>query len=128
MTTATRPRTKTALAIQARAAEQLQATIALVTAMHNTLESGEPLTPAQLAACFHDHTLGILWTRIEDYCEYVSRSRPLRRIAYDDRSSVAIDLHFRQFYAQVDAWRCRGTGPCAPIVDEVRRAALGAAQ
>src|ERR1051325_10706174 len=98
MTTATRPRTKAAPTHQAYVAEQLNATIALVTAMHETLESGEVLTDAQIAACFHDRTLGILWARIEDYCEYVSRRRRLCRTGHDDRTSVAIDLHIQQFF------------------------------
>ena len=47
----------------------------------------EKLTDAQIAACFHDRTVGILWWRIWDYAEYFSR---LKHSWYVSRRSLDV--------------------------------------
>lgn len=105
-------------------ARDLERTIALVTAMARNLDSGDTLTVEQVAACFHDRTLGILWARIWDYAEYVSRSQRLRHIAFTDECSIGVAQHLAQFNHEVDLWLRYKTSQMAPCVDEVRRQAL----
>jgi len=109
---------------RAKAEAELQETLDLVTAMFWNIENGGCLTDAQIAACYHDHVLGCFWWRVWDYAAYSSRAHRLNEIAFDNHTSVYLEMHFKRFSAEVNAWRAGRPGPCAPMVDTVRAQAL----
>lgn len=74
----------------------LEGTIALVTAMYESLEAGECMTDAQVLAAESDRILSVLWCRIQDHAHYKARRGRLGRVAFDDRTSEAIERHREQ--------------------------------
>lgn len=115
--TATKPRRVRHSKNSCLTVADLDALLALVTAMYETLARGDALSPEQVIACYHDHILGTLWYRIWDYTEYVSRTKRLHRVAHDDRISVALEEHFRQS-------RTADIREYSNLVRDIRRAAL----
>ncbi len=108
---------------RAKLEAQLQATIDLVTAMFWNLECGQNLSNEQIAACRHDHVLGVLWYRIWDYAEYMSRRHRLGRIARDDDTSLYLEYEHRRSHEDCAAM-FTDHKPTVYFSDEVRALAL----
>lgn len=102
---------------------ELQKTIDLVTAMFWEIESGENLTPEQVAACYHDRVLGILWCRVWDYAIYRGQRGRVRRVAHDDAISLYLDYASNQCDADVAAL-LQGRAPAVWFSEKVRAKAL----
>lgn len=109
---------------RAKLEAQLQQTIDLVTAMFWEMECGENLSNEQVAAAWDDRVLGVLWWRIWDYAEFRSRSGHIRRIAYDDETSLFLEYARKRSSADVEAWKCDHTKPIDTFSSEVRRKAV----
>lgn len=79
----------------------LEATIALVTAMYEEIESGNNLTDAQIAAAFHDQVLGTLYCRFIDYATYCAKQHGrMHHYAFNDDGSIALAEHLNEYFSE----------------------------
>jgi hypothetical protein len=104
-------------------ARDLAKTIALVTAMARSLDSGETLSDAQIIAGRHDRTLGIFWSRAWDYAAYRSTLGRIVPMAQDNSTSIAIDRDTARCGAQLRA-RLRDRTPFTAYDDTYRQALI----